>query len=267
MRILCLNGWGGRLHDRLVSYLCEVDPDILCLQEVVHTPSLRKPWLLYRDDGAELPQRANFYSDIRDALPHHSAYFAPAAQGALWDGDQAFASQWGLATFVRQTIPVIGQAQSFVHGVFSPDGFGDHPRSRTAHAVRVFDMPSLGPVTVAHMHGLRDLGGKQDTPARLVQARRLRALVESAAENNDRLVVCGDFNVEPESETFAVLSEIGLTDLVTGRGFKSTRNSFYKKPGRFADYMLTNAQVAVSSFTVVEAPEVSDHCPLLLEIG
>ena len=267
MRILCLNGWGGRLHDRLVPYIREVDPDVLCLQEVVHTPSEEKPWLLYRDDGAELPQRANFYSDIRDALPQHSAFFAPAALGSLWDGDQAFPSQWGLATFVRQTIPVIGQAQSFVHGVFSPDGFGDHPRSRTGIAVRLFDPSSLAPVTVAHMHGLRDLDGKQDNPARLAQARKLRMLVEAVAEKGDQLVVCGDFNVEPESETFAVLGEIGLRDLVTGRGFKSTRNSFYKKPGRFADYMLTNAQVAVSSFTVVEDPEVSDHCPLLLETG
>ena len=86
MRILCLNGWGGRLHDRLVPYIREVDPDVLCLQEVVHTPSAEKPWLLYRDDGAELPQRANFYSDIRDALPQHSAFFAPAALGSLWDG-------------------------------------------------------------------------------------------------------------------------------------------------------------------------------------
>ncbi|MEO9900145.1 endonuclease/exonuclease/phosphatase family protein [Nisaea sp.] len=250
-----------------MAYIQDLDPDVLCLQEVVHTPAAPKPWLLYRDDEAELPQRANFYSDMRDALPNHSAYFAPAAQGALWDGDQAFASQWGLATFVRQTIPVIGQAQDFVHGVFSPDGFGDHPRSRTAHAVRLYDMPSLGPVTIAHMHGLRDLGGKYDTPARLAQARKLRALVEQTAESGDRLVVCGDFNVRPESETFDVLSAIGLTDLVTKCGFKSTRTSFYNKPVRYADYMLTNAHVAVSSFTVVEDPQVSDHCPLLLEIG
>lgn len=45
----------------------------------------------------------------------------------------------------------------------------------------------------------------------------------------------------------------------------STRTSHYAKPGRFADYMLVNARVAVRSFSVVTYPEVSDHCPLVLE--
>jgi endonuclease/exonuclease/phosphatase family metal-dependent hydrolase len=78
--------------------------------------------------------------------------------------------------------------------------------------------------------------------------------------------VCGDFNVEPGSETFDVLAKIGLTDLVTTRGFEGTRSSHYGKPGRFADYMLVNKNVGVRDFAVVTEPEVSDHCPLTLEI-
>ena len=64
-----------------------------------------------------------------------------------------------------------------------------------------------------------------------------------------------------------VLKKIGLTDLVTTRGFESTRNSQYKKPGRFADYMLVSDPLLGARFDVVHDPEVSDHCPLLLEIG
>jgi endonuclease/exonuclease/phosphatase family metal-dependent hydrolase len=85
-------------------------------------------------------------------------------------------------------------------------------------------------------------------------------------EENDPLVVCGDFNVEPDSETFDVLKKLGLTDLVTSRGFTDTRTSHYQKPGRFADYMLVNTSVEVVSFQVVEQPEISDHRPLILEI-
>jgi endonuclease/exonuclease/phosphatase family metal-dependent hydrolase len=53
---------------------------------------------------------------------------------------------------------------------------------------------------------------------------------------------------------------------VTARGFKGTRTSHYKKPGRFADYMLVNQSEAVRRFEVVDSPEVSDHCPLVLEV-
>jgi endonuclease/exonuclease/phosphatase family metal-dependent hydrolase len=263
---MCLNGWGGKLHDRLIDYIGAASPDVLCLQEVVHTPLSTKDWLDYRDGDHVLPQRANLFSDVAKALPDHVATFCPAAQGVLWDGGETLPSQWGLATFVRTSFPVIGQIQSFIHKGFSPDGYGDHPRSRNAHAVRLFDYERNQPLSIVHTHGLRDLNGKMDTPERVAQARRLAELAMRISEPGERLVVCGDFNVEPNSETFSILREIGLTDLVTSRRFAGTRTSHYTKPGRFADYMLTNDAVSVIGFDVVSEPEVSDHCPLLLQI-
>ena len=266
MRIMCLNGWGGKLHDRLIPYLRAAAPDILCLQEVIHTPAASKGWLTYRDGDHVLPQRANFFREVAAALPDHAATFCPAAQGVLWDGEETVSSQWGIATFVRASFPIIGQAQAFVHKSFSPDGYGQHPRPRNAHAIRIYDFDKQWTVCIAHMHGLRDLRGKMDTPERLAQARRFAALITYLKEEHDRLIVCGDFNVEPASKTFDVLSEMGLTDLVTTRDFSGTRTSYYKKAGRFADYMLAGASVDVIAFDVVEQPEVSDHRPLLLEI-
>lgn len=265
---MCLNGWGGRLHEELAAYVAAADPDVLCLQEVIRTPSARRPVLNYRDGGADLPQRANFLADVAAALPGHTATFCPAARGDLWDGDEAVPSEWGIATFVRGTLPIVAQAQGFVHGAFGPNGYGAHPRSRTAHVVRVWDYAAGYPVTIGHMHGLRDpAAGKADTPERLAQAERLLALVASVAGKDERVIVCGDFNVLPGSATFAVLKRAGLTDLVTGRGFTDTRTSLYRKPGRYADYMLASPQVDVRAFDVVEAPEVSDHRPLVLDLG
>ncbi|MEL7213967.1 MAG: endonuclease/exonuclease/phosphatase family protein [Pseudomonadota bacterium] len=266
MRIMCLNGWGGKLHEPLIAFLAEQDPDILCLQEVVHSPASTNDWLTYRDGDHVLPQRANFFRDVCAALPHHATTFCPAAKGVLWDDATEVPSQWGLATFVRQTIPVIGQIQGFVHKEFSAHGYGDHPRSRSAHAIRVFDPDKDRIVTVTQMHGLRDLAGKMDTHARATQAKRLLALSEQVSEKDDLRIICGDFNVEPESETLDLLKTAGFTELVTSRGFKTTRNSQYKKAGRFADYMLINRTAAVRQFDVIADPEVSDHCPLVLEI-
>jgi endonuclease/exonuclease/phosphatase family metal-dependent hydrolase len=266
MKIMSLNGWGGKLYEPLTAYLQSALPDILCLQEVVHSPETDKDWLTYRDGDHTLPQRANFFRDVAAALPDHTAIFCPAAQGVLWDGDRTVPSQWGLATFVHQSLPITAQAQGFVHKEFSPHGYGEHPRSRNAHAVRVHDYARDRAVTVAHMHGLRDLNGKMDTPERRAQAQRLAELTTSIAAPDDALIVCGDFNVEPESETFAILGMLGLTELVTARGFTSTRTSHYAKLGKFADYLLFNEQVELVDFTVVTQPEVSDHCPLVLTI-
>ncbi|WJH40724.1 endonuclease/exonuclease/phosphatase family protein [Aliirhizobium terrae] len=266
MKIICLNGWGGKLHGELIDYVVREDPDILCLQEVVHTPKTTKDWLTYRDGDHVLAQRANFFRDVAEALPDHFAQFCQSAQGELWDGDVEIPSRWGLATFVRHSLPIIEQVQGFVHGEFSPHSYGDHPRPRLAHAVRVYDYEQDRSLCVAHMHGLRDLAGKMDTPARLAQAQRLATLLRGIAKPNEPIVFCGDFNIEPDSETFAVLADLGLQDLVTARGFTSTRTSHYPKAGRFADYMLVNSLVEVLRFEVVTDPEVSDHCPLLLEM-
>ncbi|MBT31816.1 MAG: metal-dependent hydrolase [Thalassobius sp.] len=264
MKIMCLNGWGGKLYDKLLPYLTEEDPDILCLQEVVHTPESEKDWLTYRDGNHILPQRANFFRDVQTALPNHIGIFCPAAQGVLWDDAIKIPSQWGLATFVRKSYPIIGQIQGFVHKSYSAHDYGDHPRSRNAHAVKVFDYKENRPVVITQMHGLRDLKGKMDTPERAAQAHKLLSLANGLTENKDALIVCGDFNVEPESETLKILADAGLTELVTTRTTKGTRNSHYKKESRYADYMLVNEHIDVLDFKVIFEPEVSDHCPLIL---
>lgn len=266
MKIICLNCWGGKLHEELLTYIKTNAPDILCLQEVIHSPESEKDWLTYRDCDHILPQRANLFRDVSEALPYHVAAFCPAAQGVLWDDDRSIPSQWGLATFVHRSFPIIGQVQGFVHKEYSPVGYGDHPRSRSAHGVRVYDYSANRAVSVTHMHGLRDLNGKMDTPERADQARKLLSLSHQVSQPEDVVIICGDFNVEHDSETLAILTDAGLTDLVSGRGFESTRNSHYKKLGRFADYMLINREKAVRDFDVIHDPEVSDHCPLVLRI-
>lgn len=153
-----------------------------------------------------------------------------------------------------------------MHKTYSSHGYGEHPRSRNAHAIRVFDYEKNRSICVAHMHGLRDPRGKIDTPERAEQAHKFVSIATRIIEGNDLLIACGDFNVEPESETLKILSRAGLTDLVTTRNQNGTRTSHYKKPGRYADYMLVNAHVNVLCFDVVFEPEVSDHCPLVLEI-
>ena len=266
MQIMCLNAWGGALHAPLLHYLHSTQPDVLCLQEVVHSPASHAATLTYRDGKHILPQRANLFTEVSAALPEHSATFCPAAQGVLWDDDQPIPSQSGLATFVHRRLTVTGQVQDFVHKDFSPDGYGTHPRARSAHGLRLYDHAGGRFVSIAQMHGLWDPCGKVDTPERSVQARRLLALSDRVSGPGDLRVICGDFNVAPDSETLRLLRDAGFTELVTERGFAGTRSTHYEKPGRFADYMLISQPEAARAFDVVYHPEVSDHCPLVLTV-
>ncbi|MCR4269118.1 endonuclease/exonuclease/phosphatase family protein [Nitratireductor sp. ZSWI3] len=267
MRILSLNVWGGKLYDALMPYLLAAAPDVLCLQEVVRTPAVPVPWLTYRDGETILPQRTNLFDEIRALFPEHDAIFAPAAGGLLHGEDgTSFPSQFGLATLVHRSFSIIGQSLDFVHGRFSDEDWGAHPRPRNAHCLRLVDQRDGGTLTIAQMHGLRDPAGKHDTPARTAQAKALVRLIERTRQKDDRLVVCGDFNVLPSSITFEALGELGLRDLVTERGHADTRTSHYQKTPRFADYLLVTPQVDVVDFQVVAEPEVSDHRALVLDM-
>ena len=58
MKVMRLNGWGGKLHEELVAYVSSEHSDILCLQEVVHSPETDRDWLTHRDGDHVLPQGA-----------------------------------------------------------------------------------------------------------------------------------------------------------------------------------------------------------------
>ncbi|WP_236687806.1 hypothetical protein [Jannaschia aquimarina] len=102
-----------------------------------------------------------------------------------------------------------------VHKDYEPEGYGDHPRSRSAHGLRVHDHAAGWAICVVHVHGLRDLRGKMDTPARAAQADRLIWMVERLSQPDD---------------------------------------------------MLVDPVASVRGFEVVRSPEVSDHCPPVLDL-
>jgi endonuclease/exonuclease/phosphatase family metal-dependent hydrolase len=264
MRIVSLNAWGGAMFDPLVEWLPRCGADVVCLQEVTHTPGLGG-WTNFDDGERTLPQRANLFDDVRAALPSYQAEFVASDAGPVRDlGGNVHRQDFGLAIFVDEQLSIVTHQTSFVHG-----SFVDHAewpttdRPRVAQAVRVIDRAASRAATVLHLHGLRDSQGKADTPARQVQAERVARLVTKVRAQGDITVVCGDLNVLPDSETFAILGTIGLVDLV---GITDTRSSRYVKPVRHANYLLVSDPDVVRAFEVSAAPEVSDHRPLVLDM-
>ncbi|MEU4689211.1 endonuclease/exonuclease/phosphatase family protein [Actinoplanes sp. NPDC023714] len=265
MRIVTVNAWGGALADELLRWLPASGADVVCLQEVTRTPGLTG-WTRFADGERSLPQRADLFDDVRAALPRHQGLFLASDSGPVHDDAGVRHRQdFGIATFVSERLPVAGVDSAFVHGAFTDHAewtIADRPR--VALAVRVIDPEAGGrAVWVVQVHGLRDPAGKGDTPARRRQATVLADLVTRIRGPHDLVVLGGDLNLLPGSETFAILAAAGLTDLV---GDADTRTSSYPKPVRHASYLLVSDVAAVRRFEVLKTPEVSDHRALVLEI-
>jgi len=264
MRILSLNCWSGRVPG-LVEYLQSVEADVYCLQEILSSPPDTPDELMYEGQGSTSePQRSKLFQEICRALPFHQGVHLPSSRGFLHDTAKTqYAAQYGIATFVRHTLPVIRSAQVFAFGEFREE-WGNLPHPRPAHIFKVVrnDGTSL---TLAQMHGLWQPNGKIDTPERNEQSQNFRSEIRKMRWRDEGVVVCGDFNVLPGSELITSFKKDGYRELVTEGGFDDTRTSYYKKQGRFADYMLIKA-VVPNKFEVVTTPEVSDHRPLLLDI-
>ncbi len=252
------------MFEPLAAWLPRCEADVLCLQEVTRTAGLTG-WTRFEDGERSLPQRANLFRDIATLLPHHQGVFVASDAGPVWDEDGVRRVQdFGLAMFVRERLPIVGQHSAFVHGDFVVhEEWAIADRPRIAQAARIVDHSADRTITVAHLHGLRDPAGKADSPARQAQAQRLSDVIAATRGATDFVVACGDFNILPTSETFGILGRAGLVDLV---GTTDTRTSRYDKPVRHANYMLVSEPEAVRSFEAPPSPEVSDHRFLVLDI-
>lgn len=253
------------MYDDLAAWLPTTGADVVCLQEVTRSPG-RNGWTSFVDDHRQLAQRADLMADVRRLLPAHDGWFAVSDTGPVRDGaDQTHRQHFGLGMFIHEGLATVGSRASHIHGSY--DAYAsDWPvsdRPRAAQAARIHAPQTGRFLTVAQMHGLRDAAGKQDTPARRAQAERLADLVDEMREPGDVVVVAGDFNLLPDSETFDVLGKLGLVDLV---GEADTRSTRYRKPVRHASYLLVSDPASVLNFEVVTEPEVSDHRALRLEI-
>ncbi|MEO1059201.1 MAG: endonuclease/exonuclease/phosphatase family protein [Actinomycetota bacterium] len=262
---MSLNAWGGAVFDQLQAWLPICGADVLCLQEVTHTEGL-DGWTEFNDGERALPQRADLFADVQRTMPSMAGTYAPSDAGPVRGADgRVHHQQFGVATFVERSIHVVEYRTAFIHGSYvDHQEWTTSDRPRVALSARVADPSSDRRVLIIQLHGLRDPAGKSDTPARRRQAERIAAFVDDAAATGDLVVVCGDFNLLPDSATFEQLRRVGLTELV---GTADTRTSLYAKPVRHANYMLISDPQAVVRLDVLSTPEVSDHRPLVLDIA
>lgn len=254
MKIISLNTWGGKVgKEKLLSFFGEhKNIDIFCLQEVWAAPYTRLNGRLAGgvplDDGAVM---TNARQEIAATLPTHESYFRPH-----------FLDDYGLLMLVRKDFEVIAEGELFVYREkyhVPDDDLGNHARNIQYVTIRT----DTGPVTIINFHGLWNGRGKTDSDDRLEQSKKITHFVQSLS---GECVLCGDFNLLPDTKSIKIIEEAGLVNLIKTYSVQSTRTSLYTKPEKFADYILVSKGIIVRDFRVL-SHEVSDHVPLYLEIG
>lgn len=255
MKILSLNIWGGRagaekVQDFVARYKDTVD--VFCFQEVWADTHEHLEGVLAGGtplcNGAEMAyakqQLGGILSDYRECWHPH------------------YGDHYGLLTLSHEKHAVLHDGEVFVHrekGYMPLDDIGKHARN-IQHIT--FETPK-GHLTVINFHGLWNGQGKGDSPDRIAQTDAIIAFLKTLS---NPYVLCGDFNLNPDTESLQKFEAFGLRNLIKEYDITSTRTSHYTKPGKYADYCFVSDGVEVIDFRVLP-DEVSDHSPLLLEIN
>lgn len=252
MKLISLNTWGGRAGKdlQLAFFKRHKDIDVFCLQEMWRAP--------YQDlegfiaGGLTIDHSTVMVYGVQEVsaiLSEHSSFFRPH-----------LLNDYGLMTLISNKMKVIEEGELFVYrekGYYPPGDVGKHARNIQYITVET----KKGLVTIINFHGLWNGKGKTDSEDRILQSQNIINFMKTL---KNPFVLCGDFNLLPDTKSIKMFEEFGLRNLIKEYGITSTRTSFYKKPEKHADYCFVSKDIKVKEFKILP-DEVSDHAPLYLD--
>lgn len=254
MRIISLNTWGGRGgKDNLLAFFKKHadTTDIFCLQEIWSASYKSLEGRLV--GGVEISNdqiMTRGLQEISAVLPNHAVFFRPH-----------HGEYYGLLMMVRKSLVVSEEGEVFVYkqkGFVTEGDVGNHARNIQYVTIET----ETEPLTVINFHGLWNGKGKTDTEDRILQSKNILAFVKKL---KGEYVLCGDFNLLPDTESINLFESGGLRNLIKEHKISSTRTSFYLKSEKHADYAFVTKGLKAMDFKVLP-DEVSDHSPLLIEV-
>jgi endonuclease/exonuclease/phosphatase family metal-dependent hydrolase len=227
MKIIFLNTWNGQIKDKISDFLLEQSKDT----EI----------FCLQETFAEMRKLA------KECLPDFVEYYAYKEI----DGDE-----FAQATYVhkKHKVSEVGNVLDGQEGC----GLGLYLEIST----------EKGNLHLFNVHGAMRPIDKLDSPGRLKQS---QGLLECFKSKDGFKIIGGDFNMLPDTQSMRMFAENGYRDMIREFGVKTTRNElawakYPDNPQYHADYVFLGPDVKLEHFSVVEN-EVSDHLPLVLEIG
>lgn len=246
LKFLCLNLWqGGNLFDEILAFIRAENPDVIALQEVYdgHDPNWERK---YRS-----------MDELRAALGYPHEHFGPTFLEIKDFGK----IEQGNAVLSR--VPILKSDVVFFDVPYGereeiPVNFPTTPRS-LEHVVLDVGGTQLN---VFNTQGVWGEDGR-DSERRINMG---RVIAEEVA-GKDRVILAGDFNVNPDTETIAQI-ERELTNVFKGE-LVTTFNMKHKTNGGFAtavvDMIFVSPEMKVLDHRC-PAVNVTDHLPLVATI-
>ncbi len=248
-------------NDALLDFLATEQPDILCLQEVTK-----------RLDEHAIPDYISKEAIDRATPQLNYGFFAPiwalsSFEQTQFHGKEHFSFELGgmaeFGNYVKSAFPICKAENIFVQNHFSYVTDWSHWPKEDYRAFIVADLqlPETK-VRIITYHGIwsRD---KQGTPLTKQACERIREIATAVAYP---CIICGDFNLFPDTESISVLSDT-FTSLVDSYNIDTTRpasNELHHQQRNVVDYIFVSHGIHTVDFSVPNI-EVSDHLPLILE--
>jgi endonuclease/exonuclease/phosphatase family metal-dependent hydrolase len=240
MNILQLNVWGGRLEKQILNLLKEVQPDIVCLQEAISLKGKNGGFFLNVEEMAEeLGMHLSFSPVLGFNFMNRKAKFGNA---------------------ILSKIPFSSENTVFTRKEFVEDFDFDS----TDYNVRNLQHISIGQgeatIHVLNHHGHHINAHKNGDEETM---RQCKVIADYADKLDGRVVLAGDFNLSPLSQSLAQINSV-LLNLSTQHNLQTTRTELTHKR-EVCDYIFVSKEVNVKDFQALD-DIVSDHKGLLLEI-
>lgn len=256
MRLINLNTWGGRKFDELSRYIQDTAPhaDIFCFQEILDSHGV---------EGADSSNRVTLMDDIRSMLPDFDGYFNEMFSAKSLSKGEAGDVSFGNAIFVREGIRVVSHDSSYISG--EKQEYNGLPQ-KSALAQQTILRSGDATLAVYNVHGI-PFWPKFDSPDRDEQIRNLMNVMRT---NGHPKIVCGDFNMLPNTKGIAAIGT-ALRNLGNEYGVSVTRSAFHfetygraPEVDRISDYMFASPEITVRNLSVPDLL-ISDHLPMELD--
>ncbi len=243
MKLIQLNTWSCKLPTEIIRFFEQENPDIVCLQEVVTS-----------SDGGKI---FDTIGGILERYPLEYQYNTPLVE---------FNFMHHTATrgnMIASKLAFLEANQVWTRGEYAKDfdyvDSGGYNVARNIAHVEI-DSPQ-GIVHVLTLHGYHikeHKNGNDET------VRACKELVEYAARLDGPIIITGDFNLSPISESISIVNR-AFRNLSVEQNFTTTRNYLTDKT-EVCDYIFVNDKVKVNSFYMSDIV-ASDHSGLVLEFS
>lgn len=240
MKLIQLNVWnGGKLPVQIAQLVKEERPDFLCLQE-----------------AASAQDYTGIFFSVEEMQEAFDLPFLAFAPGLTFNFMRKKAS---LGNAILSRIPITESKTVYTNLDHNEDfDFSQHDyniRNLLHCAVKT----KGGVVHLLTHHGHHVPVHKDGTPDTMRQMQQIRDYI---AGLNGPVVLTGDFNLSPDSESLHVINKT-MRNLSTEHKLKTTR-TFLTEKQEVCDYIFVNDHVQAAQFQMSEKV-VSDHAALILE--